>query len=118
MKRRELNDSFPEVVDHLPPLRPSISEEGREHQMISLAIDAAEAQLRNGTASSQVIVHYLKLGSQTTKLEKEILLEQKKLLVAKTEAINSSQRTEELFKNAVAAIKNYSGKADALNDDD
>lgn len=79
--------------------------------MISLAIDLAEKQLVNGTASSQIIAHYLKLGSTTAKLEKDILEEQKKLIVAKTEQIQSTKRIEELYENAMKAMSTYNGSA-------
>ena len=85
--------------------------EARENQLISLAVDLAEQQLIDGTASSQVITHYLKLGSTKERLEKQIMQEQKKLLEAKTEAIQSAKRVEELYANALNAMKNYSGRS-------
>jgi hypothetical protein len=75
--------------------------------MIALAVDLAEKQLREGTASAQVITHYLKLGSTREKIEKEIMREQKKLLEAKTDAIQSAARVEELYSNAIAAMQSY-----------
>lgn len=90
--------------------RPAITPEGRENQMCALAIDLAEKQLREGTASSQVITHYLKLASTKEKLEKEILEKQKELLAAKTEALQSTQRIEELYADAIDAMREYSGK--------
>lgn len=86
---------------------PASSIEEREDQLIALAVDLAEKQLREGTASAQVITHYLKLGSTREKMEKEIMREQKKLLEAKTDAIQSSQRIEELYNNAIAAMQSY-----------
>jgi hypothetical protein len=94
---------------------PPLTSEARENELISLAIDLAEQQLRDGTASSQVITHYLKLGSSKERLEKDILAEQKKLVVAKTEAIESQKKTEELYAEALKAMKAYSGQED--NDD-
>lgn len=91
-------------------LRPATTPEARENQLIALAVDLAEEQLRNGTASSQVITHYLKLGSTKERLEKEMMEEQKKLLVAKTEMIESSKKTEELYAQALAAMKTYGGQ--------
>lgn len=91
-------------------MRPAITTEARENQMCALAIDLAEKQLREGTASSQVITHYLKLASSKEKLEKQILEKQRELLVAKTEALQSTQRIEELYANAIDAMKEYSGK--------
>lgn len=94
-----------------PPKRrpPGRSPEARENQMISLAVDLAEKQLLDGTASSQVITHFLKLGSTKERIEKEILEEQKELLKAKTEALQSAKRIEELYKNALDAMRSYSG---------
>ena len=86
---------------------PASSIEEREDQLIALAVDLAEKQLREGTASAQVITHYLKLGSTREKMEKEIMREQKKLLEAKTDAIQSSQRIEELYNNAITAMQSY-----------
>lgn len=95
--------------------RPALSPEARENQMIALAVDLAEQQLRDGTASSQVITHYLKLGSTKERIEKEILERQKDLITAKTEALQSAKRVEELYANAIAAMRRYSGNGS--NDD-
>lgn len=91
---------------------PAKSIEERENQMISLAVDRAERQLRDGTASSQVICHYLKLGSTKERLEREIMEEHKELLQAKTEMMNSAKRVEELYTKALSAMRSYSGKQD------
>ena len=91
-------------------MRPALTPEARENQMISLAVDLAEQQLRDGTASSQVITHYLKLGSTKERIEKEILEKQKELIEAKTQSLQSAQRIEELYKNALDAMRNYSGQ--------
>ena len=90
-------------------IRPALNAEARENQLIYLATELAEKQLREGTASSQVITHYLKLGSSKEKLEQEILKENKKLLTAKTEAIQSAKRVEELYTEAISAMRKYSG---------
>ena len=74
--------------------RPAITPEARENQLIALAVDLAERQLLEGTASSQVITHYLKLGSTKERIEKEILEKQKELIMAKTESINSHKHSE------------------------
>lgn len=92
-----------------PKRPPSLTPEARENKMIALAVDLAEKQLIEGTAKSQVIVHYLKLASTKEKLEREILEKQKDLLVAKTEAYQSSKRMEELYADAIAAMKSYKG---------
>lgn len=96
---------------------PATTPEARENQMIALAVDLAEKQLVEGTASSQVISHYLKLGSTKEKLEKEILEKQKELITAKTEAIHSAKRVEELYKNALNAMRSYSGGGYSDDDD-
>lgn len=87
--------------------RPAITTEARENQLIALAIDLAEKQLIEGTASSQVITHYLKLGSTKERIEKEILEKQKELISAKTEAIQSAKTIEDLYKNALEAMSSY-----------
>ena len=89
--------------------RPALDPEARENQLIALAINLAEKQLMEGTASSQVITHYLKLGSTKERIEKEILEKQKDLITAKTEAIQSAKRVEELYANALEAMRTYSG---------
>lgn len=93
-------------------MRPALSPEARENQLVSLAVDLAEKQLREGTASSQVITHYLKLGSPKAKLEKEILEKQKELIEAKTKNINSTSDARELYKEALTAFRRYSGAED------
>jgi hypothetical protein len=98
--------------------RPATTPEARENQLIALAVDLAETQLLKGTASSQVISHYLKLGSTKERLEKEILEQQKELMKAKTEAIKSAQKVEELYKNAMTAFRSYSGRGGPDEDED
>ena len=86
-----------------------ISSEARENELIDMAIDLAEQQIRDGTASSQVITHFLRLGSQREKLEREKLKEENKLLKAKTEAYESTKRIEELYSDAISAMRRYGG---------
>lgn len=95
-----------------PRRRPAVSVEARENQMGSLAMDLAEQQLRDGTASSQVITHFLKLMSTKEKLEKDRLIEENKLLKAKTEAIEAQKESKQLYENAIKAFKRYSGQDD------
>ena len=99
-------------------MRPAITPEARENQMIALAVDLAEKQLIEGTASSQVITHYLKLATTKEKIEREILEKQKELIVAKTENLQSAKRIEELYSNALKAMQNYSGQACSMEDDE
>lgn len=96
---------------------PATTPEARENQMIAAAIDLAEKQLLDGTASSQVITHFLKLGSTTAMLEKRNLEKQTELLTAKTDAIQSGKRVEELYINALNAMKTYSGNRGGIDDD-
>lgn len=97
-------------------IRPALTPEARENQLIALAIDRAEQQLLDGTASSQVITHYLKLGSTKERLEREKLERENELLRAKAESIQSAQRIEELYKNALDAMRSYRGEGDSTND--
>lgn len=93
-------------------IRPALTPEARENQLIALAVDLAEKQLIEGTASSQVITHYLKLGSTKERIEKEILEKQKDLIDAKTQSLQSTKRIEELYVNALNAMRKYSGSGD------
>lgn len=98
-------------------MRPALTPEARENQLISLATDLAEQQLRDGTASSQVITHYLKLGSSKERLDMVAKEEEIKLLKAKTEALKASKDNEKLYKDAIAAMRRYSGNGGDNNDD-
>ena len=93
-------------------IRPALTPEARENQMISLAVDLAEKQLQEGTASSQVITHYLKLGSMRERLEREKLAEENKLLRAKTKSIEEAADMKDLYVNAIKALARYSGNGD------
>ena len=94
-----------------PPVksRPALSPETRENQLIALAVDLAEKQLREGTASSQVISHFLKLGSTVANLEKERLKNEVALMKAKTESIKTAKNIENLYKEAIDAMRSYGG---------
>lgn len=88
---------------------PALDPEARENQLIAQAVNLAEEKLRDGTASNQLIIHYLKLGSTKERLEKEKLEKENELLKAKTEALESAKRSEELYAEAIRAITRYSG---------
>ena len=88
---------------------PATTPEGRERQLISMAVDLVEKQMAAGTASSQVITHYLKLGSTREQLEQERLRHENRLLEAKIEAMASAQRVEELYETALNAMRSYAG---------
>jgi hypothetical protein len=96
--------------------RPASTEEGREGQLVSLAIDLAEKQLVEGTATSQVITHYLKLGSTREKLEQERLKRENELLNSKVEMMASAKRVEELYAAALSAMKSYAGQMDDIDE--
>ena len=89
---------------------PATTPEGRENQLVSLAVDLAEQQLADGTASAQVITHYLKLGSTREKLEQERISKENELLQAKVESMASVKRIEELYETALNAMRTYAGQ--------
>jgi hypothetical protein len=90
--------------------RPATTPEGQETHMVAIAVELAEKQILAGTASAQVISHYLKLGSSREKLEQERLARENKLLDAKVEQLASMGRIEELYSNAISAMNVYSGR--------
>lgn len=98
--------------------RPASTPEGRENQLISLAFDLAEKQLREGTAAAQVIAHFLKLGSTREGLEHEKLKRENLLLAAKVENIANSALMTDLYKAAIKAMRTYAGQDDADEEDD
>lgn len=99
-------------------IRPATTPEARENQLIALAVDLAEKQLLEGTASSQVITHYLKLGTQKEKLEREILESKKELMKAQTENLQAAKKMEELYANAIKAMQHYGGHDTEEEEDD
>lgn len=90
--------------------RKASTPEGRENQLINLAYDVAEDQMRNGTASAMVITHWLRLGTTKAKLEEEKLRKENFLLEARTEELKSRANTEALYKEALRAMKSYQGE--------
>lgn len=95
---------------HIPRRRPATTPEDRENQLIAMAYDAAEERILNGTASSQEIVHFLRLGSTKDRIEREILERQKDLITAKTEALKAEKQVAELYENAIKAMRLYAGE--------
>lgn len=93
-----------------PARRPAQTSHGRELQLVSLAIDLAEKQLQEGTASAQVISHYLKLGSTREQLEQQRLAAENELLKARVESLQSAKRTEDLYEEALNAMRRYAGQ--------
>lgn len=98
-------------------VRPALSPEARENQLISMAFDLVEQRLMDGTATSQETTHFLRLGSLKTKLENEKLKEENRLLKARTEALESAKRVEELYANAINAMRDYAGAGTSDDDD-
>lgn len=93
-------------------VRPPLTPEAEEGQMIALSMALVKQRLIDGTASSQETTHFLKLASQKNRLETEILEKQKELIAAKTEALQSQKRVEELYAEALSAMRSYAGQGD------
>lgn len=91
---------------------PAQTPEARENQLINYAVDLAEQQLIDGTASPSVITHFLKLASTKQQLEIEKLKSETEFLRAKAEAVQSNQRSEELYSEAIKAMRTYAGVED------
>lgn len=108
MASRRKQDSTEQ--NQTPKRRPAKTPEGRENQLVALAVDLAEKQIKEGTVSSQVLTHYLKLGSSREKLEQERLRRENHLLAAKAEAMASAKRVEELYGKALNAMRTYAGQ--------
>ena len=94
---------------HSPP---PTTDESQEKELIGLAMSLAEERLRNGTASNQLVLHFLDLGSSREKLEQEMLLKKKENLEAKTESIKANAHSDELYAKAIQALKEYNGQGD------
>ena len=99
-------------------IRPALSPEARENQLIALATDLVEQRLLDGTASSQETTYFLKQGSVKTRYEIEKLKEENALLKAKTESIQSQKKIEELYNKAIKALKSYSGRSEEEDNND
>lgn len=92
-----------------------LSPEARDNQLIALTYDLVEKRIREGTASSQETVHFLKLAARNREdeeLERDILRSKKAKLDAEVEAIQSQRRTEELYADALKAMSLYRGSAE------
>ena len=97
--------------------RPALSPEARENQLISLAVDLVERRLMDGSASSQETTHFLRLATTKARIEKEILEKQRDLIVAKTESIKAEKRKDELYSEAIKAMRRYNGYGDDENEE-
>lgn len=100
------------------PMRPAINPEMREQQLISLAVDLVEQRLRDGTASAQETVHYLKLASSKTKVDLERAKLENELIRAKTQSIKDQADMKTLYLNAIDAMKRYGGHGSAPEEED
>lgn len=110
MKKANISGSSEPKPRRRPPLTP----EAEENQMINLAYNLARKQLEEGTASSQVITHFLKLAAEKerSQIENEILMKQRDLVVAKTEDLKSRKQSEEFYERVISALKAYNGQGD------
>lgn len=109
-------ESKPETPKSRRP--PATTPEARENQLISAAVDLAEEQIRGGTASAQVITHFLKLGSSREKLEQERIGHENELLQTKREIMESAKRVEAMYEEALNAMQRYAGQEPTERDDD
>ena len=89
----------------------------REEQLASLTYDLAEAQLLDGTASSQVMTHFLKVGASSHALEMEHLKAEIELLKGKLESLKRTDNLEQMYKDAVRATQVYSGQVKRKKDE-
>lgn len=108
MASKRVNSEEPKSSRRRPP---AMTPEAEENQLIALATDLAAQQMRDGTASSQVITHYLKLGSSRERKEQRRLELESQLLEKKIESQVSAQRVEELMSQAINAFRGYAGQA-------
>ena len=104
--------------DQSRKIRPALTPEARESQLASLAYDLVEKRLIEGTASSQETVYFLKAVSAKARIEQERAVLENELIRAKTQALKSQERIEELYANAIKAMSRYNGQHDDSEDDD
>lgn len=102
----------------MKPMRPAMNPDMREQQLISLAVDLVEQRLRDGTASAQETTHFLKLASRKAKLETERAALENEMIKAKTQAIRDQADMKTLYKDAIEAMKRYSGNSGRSYDDE
>jgi hypothetical protein len=108
----------PNTGRNLPSLRPGLTPEADENQMIALAMSLVEKRLRDGSASSQETTHFLKLATTKARLENQLLEAQTAMAIAKKEALESQKRSEEMFREAIAAFKSYSGHGEEVEEEE
>jgi hypothetical protein len=97
--------------------KPGTTPEARESQLIAMAVDRAAQQIQDGTASAQVITHFLKLGSSRERLEQQRIAHENELLIAKRDELTSRENVEALYKDALSAMSTYQGREPKAFDD-
>ncbi len=107
-RRRQVSESPPDQEEFKSQLT-GTSPEAIENEMIALAVREVEYRIRTHTASSQELVHYLRMSSEKERLEREKLEAEVELQKVKAAAIESGKHMEELYNNAINAMKLYSG---------
>lgn len=106
-----------EPAEQPKSLPPTLTVKGREDQLIAAAYDLAEKRILEGTASSQELTYFLKMGSSRTALENDKLREENKLLRAKTEALQAQISNEALLDKALKAFRSYRGEDEDEDDE-
>lgn len=101
------NDSETHASRRTPPI--ARTPEAQENEMIALAMEAARKKIEDGSASSQIIVHFLQLGTEKARLEREKLRAESTLAMAKAEAMKSLQTSDQITEEALSAFKRYQG---------
>jgi len=98
--------------------KPATTPQGRESQLVSMALDLVEERLRKGTASAQEVTHLLKLGSSREQLEQQRIAHENELMRVKIKEVEQAKEIEELYRNAISAMRSYSGQEPLRGDDD
>ena len=113
-KYQRANSKEPKKESQKPPTTP----EAKERQMIAYAMDLAEEQLKNGKASSQLITHFLKLGTENAKLERLKLEQESRLLEAKVDSLRNAEEKDVDYGKVIQALKKYQGEVNDDEEDD
>lgn len=100
------------VKPETPKRPPATTIQARENQLIAITVNLAEKQIRDGTASSQIITHFLKLGTAREELERDKLRNENELLKARVDAIVATADRDIMYGKAIDAMRLYSGEAD------
>lgn len=97
---------------------PARTPEHREQQIVSDALDLIHRRIQDGTASAQETVTFAKFGTGREDLERERLRQENEKLRAQIENMATAKRIEELYDEAIAAMRGYSGQEQYLPPDD